>query len=77
MNLKYPQWQEPLSEAILEFDAQRLPAKIRRAEEAIANRLNELLSENGNEEERRMLSRGLSIIQNVKKDRLGSHQIPR
>jgi hypothetical protein len=72
--LKYPQWQEPLAEAILEFDARRLPAKMRRAEEAIANRLRELASENENEQERRMLSDGLSIIRGVKEDRLCSNQ---
>ena len=42
MNLKYPKWQEPLAAVILEFDVQRLCAKVQTAEEAITKRLKEL-----------------------------------
>jgi hypothetical protein len=70
--LKYPQWQEPLAAAILEFDAQQLRGKIQKAEEVIADRIQELSFDNGNEEERRVLSDGLSIIRRLKKERLES-----
>ena len=71
MNLKYPQWQEPLAAAILEFNPQQLIAKVQRAEEAIASRSQELRFERRNQEEARLLSDGLSIIQDLKTDRLG------
>ena len=68
--LKYPQWQEPLGAAILEFDPQRLHEKVQRAEAAIVNRLEELATEQGNQLERLALFDGLSILKRVK-DRLG------
>ena len=71
MNLKYPQWQEPLAAAILEFNPQQLIAKVRRAEEAIASRFQELRFGKRNQEEARLLSDGLSIIQDLKTGRLG------
>jgi hypothetical protein len=70
--LKYPQWQEPLTAAILEFNAQQLRGKIQKAEEVITDRIQELSFDNGNEEERRVLSDGLFILQSLKKDRLES-----
>ena len=41
MILKYPQWQEPLAAAILEFNAQQLRGKVQRAEEVITYRMKE------------------------------------
>jgi len=70
--LKYPQWQEPLTAAILEFNAQQLRGKIQKAEEVITDRIQELSFDNGNEEERRALSDGLFILQSLKKDRMES-----
>ena len=71
MELKYPRWQEPLAAAILEFNPQQLRGKLEKAEEAIANRIDELLSENDGEHERRALLDGLSIVRSVKRDRRG------
>ena len=68
--LKYPQWQEPLKAAILEFDIQQLLGKVQKAEEVIADRIQELSFDQGNEEERRALSDGLSIIRSLKQGRL-------
>jgi len=42
MDLKYPQWQEPLAEAICEFNPEHLRQKVQRAEEAIVRRIEEL-----------------------------------
>jgi hypothetical protein len=67
--LNYPQWQEPLQAAVLEFNPRQLPEKLQRAEEAIADRVRELASQ-GDCHERRALADGLSILQGVKKDRL-------
>jgi len=71
MALKYPQWQEPLAAAIVEFNPQQLPGKVQRAEEAIVKRIEELALEQGDQRERLALSDGLFVLQNVKKDRLG------
>ena len=71
MALKYPQWQEPLAAAVLEFNPQQLPGKVQRAEEAISKRIDELAFEQGDQRERLALFDGLSILQSVKKGRLG------
>ena len=68
--LKYAQWQEPLKAAILEFNAQQLRGKVQKAEEVVTDRIQELSLDNGNEEERRALSDGLSIIRSLKQGRL-------
>jgi len=59
MELKYPQWQEPLASAILEFNRKQLREKIQKAEEAIAQRIDQLAFDHGNEHERRALFDGL------------------
>jgi len=72
MDLTYPQWQEPLAAAILEFNSRQLGEKIHKAEEAIANRFKELEFAQDNRHERLALSDGLSILRDVKRDRLGT-----
>ena len=72
MDLTYPQWQEPLAAAILEFNPQQLREKIQKAEEAIARRIDELAFDPRNEHERRVLRDALSILRDVRRDRLGS-----
>ena len=69
--LKYPQWQEALASAILEFNREQLRAKVQKAEEAIAQRIEQLASDPGNGHERRALFDGLDLLRRVKKDRLG------
>jgi hypothetical protein len=74
MDLKYPQWQQPLAEAILEFNPQQLREKVQRAEEAIVRRIEELAFDPRNGREGQALVDGLELLRIVKKDRLG---IPR
>jgi hypothetical protein len=69
-DLKYPNWQEPLAAAILEFNPRKLPAKIQKAEAAITSRFQELAFEKDSREESRLLSDGSSILEELKKDRL-------
>ena len=71
MELKYPQWQEPLASVILEFNREQLRAKVQKAEEAIAQRIEQLAFDHGMEHERRALFDGLDLLRSVKKDRLG------
>ena len=49
----------------------KLRGKLQTAEEAITKRFQELEFEKDNQEELRLLSDGLSIIRDVKEDRLG------
>jgi len=70
MDLTYPRWREPLAEAILEFDREKLREKVQKAEVATASRIEERHSRD-NQLERLALIDGLSILQIVKKDRLG------
>lgn len=72
MYLKYPQWQQPLAAAILEFDPKRLPEKVRVAEEAIGVRICELALSKDSRDELRALADASSLIRGVKQDRLGS-----
>ena len=74
MDLKYPQWQEPLAEAICEFDPEHLRQKVQRAEEAIVRRIEELAFDLRDGHEGHALVDGLELLRIVKKDRLG---IPR
>jgi hypothetical protein len=69
-DLKYPSWQEPLAAAILEFSPRKLPAKIQKAETAIARRFQELAFEKDGLEESRLLFDGRSILRDLKRDRL-------
>ena len=75
MDLKYPQWQEPVASAILESNREQLREKVQKAEEAIAQRIEQLASDPGNEHERRALFDGLDLLRSVKKDRLGSPEV--
>jgi hypothetical protein len=69
MYLKYPQWQEPLAAAILEFDAQVLPEKLQKAEDAIAKRFQELTVREGDGEEFRALTDGFTLLRDIRKRR--------
>jgi len=71
MDLKYPQWQEPLAEAICEFNSEHLRQKVQRAEEAIVRRIEELAFDPPNGREGQALVDGLELLRIVKKDRLG------
>ena len=67
MDLKYPQWQEPLAEAICEFDPEHLRQKVQRAEEAIVRRIEELTFDPPNGCEGQALVDGLELLRIVKK----------
>ena len=72
VDLEYPQWQEPLAAAILEFNRQQLREKLKCAEEAINIRIQELRLAENSEHELRSLFDGLSIIRGLRLDRLDS-----
>jgi hypothetical protein len=72
VELKFPQWQGPLQELILEFDPQKLPEKIQGVETLVLERLQQLDHENDSRVEKIALHDALSIIRIIKRDRLGS-----
>jgi hypothetical protein len=65
---KYPQWQVPLWEAILEFDAKRLSTKVLRAEKTIHDRLQVLALESDHVGEGQALKDGLATLQILKRE---------
>ena len=66
--LKYPQWQESLQEALIEFDPQKMRVKMQKAEAAIHDRL-QALAESDQLEEREALSDGLATLGTLKRDK--------
>jgi hypothetical protein len=66
-DLKYPQWQLPYREAILEFDGNRLLDKIQQAETAVRERLQVLEQRANGQEERQALSDAISTLTILKR----------
>jgi hypothetical protein len=68
--LKYPEWQEALDEAVLEFDSERLSVKVQSAEKVIRDRLHKLASETNDFRERQALTDALATLEVLKRHRL-------
>jgi hypothetical protein len=68
--LKYPKWQAPLQEAILEFDREKLIEKIQKVETVVFERLQELSSDSDHHGERQAIADALSTMRVLKKDEL-------
>ena len=68
--LKYPSWQRPLQEAILEFDRETLAEKIQEVETLMFERLEELSSDPDHRDERQALADATSILRELKKTKL-------
>jgi hypothetical protein len=60
---KYPQWQVPLREAVLEFDVERLSIKVQTADKAIRDRLHELTSDTFDFQEQQALKDALATLE--------------
>jgi len=69
--LKYPEWQAPLQEVILEFDRKKLVEKVQQAETSISARLQELRGQRDSLEEQDAIAYGLSLLRSIKHDKLG------
>jgi len=67
--LKYPTWQVPLREAILEFDSKKLDEKIQKVKALIFDRLEKMSSETGHQEERQALADALSMLRVLKEEK--------
>ncbi len=70
--LKFPQWQAPLQDLILEFDPIKLEEKMPQVETLLFDRLQQLDRGNDSRDEKIALQDALSIIRIMKRDRLES-----
>jgi hypothetical protein len=68
--LEYPKWQAPVQDAIVEFNLDKLPAKIYRAETLIFERLQQLHASDGGAGERQAINNALEILRTLKRERL-------
>lgn len=69
--LKYPEWQAPLQEVILEFNRERLAAKAQKVETLIAGRLQQLREDRDSRDEQEAIRYALSVLRGIKRDKLG------
>ena len=69
--LRYPQWQSPLQEVILELNRERLSEKALHAEAVILERLRELQQSSDSEDEKEAIRYGLALLKSIKCERLG------
>jgi hypothetical protein len=67
--LKFPDWQEPLQELILEFDGARLPEKVQRVEALISERLKQLTLSSDGHVEREAIQDALNILRIIKREK--------
>jgi hypothetical protein len=68
--LKYPSWQSPLQEAILELDREMFANKIQGVETMMFERLQEITSDPDHHDERQALVDAATILRGLKKARL-------
>jgi hypothetical protein len=68
--LKYPEWQIPLQEVILEFNLDHLPKRIQQVEMLIFERLQQLQHSNNGMGERQAINDALDLLRTVKRERL-------
>jgi hypothetical protein len=69
--LKYPEWQKPLQEVILEFDRAKLPEKVQKVEALIFYRLQQLRQGNNGYMEKQAINDALTVLRIIQRDRLG------
>jgi hypothetical protein len=74
--LKYPKWQAPLQDLILEFDREKLNEKVRRVESLISDRLQELRQEGNGDGELQAIDDALRTLRIIKRDTLGRPHRP-
>ena len=68
--LKFPEWQAPLQDLLLEFNRAKLEQQIQRVEALITQRIQQLPSSGGGHEERDAINHALSLLRMIKEDRL-------
>jgi hypothetical protein len=69
-DLKYPEWQSPFREALLELEREKLQSKMMKAEEAIFQRLQQLTGTSDSEGERQAIEDAISALRVLKTEKL-------
>jgi hypothetical protein len=69
--LKFPGWQAPLQEVILESDCEKLAEKIEKVEMLLFERTQYLRQGNDGQAEQMAINDALSLLRTIKRDRLG------
>jgi hypothetical protein len=69
--LRYPKWQIPVQDAILETSLAQFPEKVRAAEAKISERLRQIGQSNGDRHERDAIDFSLSLLRAIKQERFG------
>jgi hypothetical protein len=69
-HLKYPEWQKPYEEALLEVDREKLKQKLLKAEAAIFQRLQQLTNSSDSHAERQAIDDAISSIKVLKTQQL-------
>jgi hypothetical protein len=67
--LKFPEWQAPLQELILEFDSAKLPEKVQKVETVLMDRLYKLSRNGDGHLEREAIQDALNILRVIKRER--------
>ncbi len=70
-DLKYPGWQIPFRDALLEFDKDKLKQKLTEVETAIFNRQQALSGSADSRDERQAIEDALATLRILKRDSLG------
>ena len=70
--LKFPDWQAPFQELIIEFTLHRLPDRLQKAEALVQERLQQLDHRNNDRDEKIALQDALSVLRVMKSDGLNS-----
>ena len=68
--LRYPEWQNPFREALLEIDREKLQSKMMKVEEAIFQRLQQLAGTSGSHAERQAIEDAISALRVLKREKL-------
>jgi hypothetical protein len=68
--IKYPDWQRPVQEALVEVDKEKLKSRVGAAETAIFHRLQAISSSSDHSAERQAIADALALIRALKRDAL-------
>jgi len=68
--MRYPEWQGPFQEALLEIVREKLQSKMMKAEEAIFQRMQQLAGTSDSEAERQAIEDAISALRVLKTEKL-------
>jgi len=69
-DLRYPEWQSPFREALLEIDREKLQSKMMKAEDAIFQRLQQLAGTSDSHAERQAIEDAIASLRVLKTEQL-------